>query len=131
MRRCFDSNYQKIRSHLRGCGRWFCKHCVESTKFDAWYPSILCKECVSEYGLEKFYGDDKGQALMDEIEVWRKAEFDFFYRGKKSKFPMKSIPVGVDGEVKTKKIFKAEMDQKIFQRFYISPKNKKKKSGVF
>lgn len=121
MRRC-GFGLKSTRSHFQGCGQWFCKSCVNSTIFEAWYPSILCKECVSKYGLEKFYGDDHGQALMDEIEQWRKAEF--------GKFPMKSIPIGTKGEVKTKKIFKAEMDQKIFQRFYISPKNHKKKSGV-
>ena len=126
MRRCFvDSpeQRQKTRSHLQGCGQWFCKDCVETTDFfDAWYPRLLCKECVSKYGLERFYGDDHGEAMWNEIEIWRKGEFGHF--------PMKSIPVGVKGEYKTKSMKKGEMDQKIFQRFYISPKNNKKKSGV-
>ena len=121
MYQCGDSS-RSTRSHLRACGQWFCKSCINSTIFEAWYPTILCKECVSQYGLKRFYGDDHGQEMWDEIEVWRKGEF--------GKFPIKSIPVGTNGEVKTKKIFKAEMDQKIFQRFYISPRKYKNKSGV-
>lgn len=122
MYQCYELDPKNIRSHLQGCGRWFCENCVESTRFDAWYPGTLCKKCVARYGLEEFYGNDHGQAKWDEIEVWRKVEY--------GKFPMKSIPVGTSGEVKTRKIFKNEMDQKIFQRFYVSAKNKKKKSGV-
>lgn len=116
MYQCFEPKSEKIRSHLRGCGRWFCKNCIESTKFfDAWYPSQLCKECVSKYGLKKFYGPDHGEALWNDIEVWRRGNL------------MKTIP-GTDGQ-KFKSIKKSEMDQKIFQRFYISPKYKKNKEG--
>lgn len=118
MRRC-GSSLKSTRSRLGGCGQWFCKSCTSSTIFEAWYPTVLCKECVSKYGLEKFYGDDKGEALMDEIKQWRIATF--------GKFPTKIVP-GTDGR-KTKNIRKEEIDQKIFQRFYVSVKHNRKKDG--
>ncbi|MCD6036144.1 MAG: hypothetical protein K0S67_28 [Nitrososphaeraceae archaeon] len=103
MHRCFEPRPEKIRSHLQGCGRWFCKDCTGSTIFfDGWYPSILCKECITKYGLEKFYGDDGGEALWNQIQNWRIAEFGSNPRREK------------DG----KRIKEGEIQQKIFEKFY-------------
>ena len=117
MNHCHAPNPEKIRSHLKGCGKWFCDNCIGTTKyFDTWYPSILCKECIERYGLQRFYGEDHGEGLWKEIEEWRRVEY--------GKFPVKVMPNG-----EHKKIWKKEMDQRIFERFYVSAKRKKIKDG--
>src|SRR5688500_4220085 len=113
MRQCFDPNHFKTKSHIKGCGRWFCNNtsCMETTKFfDNWYPTKLCKDCVTEYGLEKFYGNDHGETLWKEIEHWRFAEF-----GSKNK----PIVKRVTDEGRVKRYTEGEIQQRIFQRYYI------------
>src|SRR5689334_2060381 len=67
MYQCSSPPYDPLKptkSRLQGCGRWFCKNCIKTTKFfDHWYPTYLCKDCITEYGLERFYGDDHGETM--------------------------------------------------------------------
>ena len=115
MSQCLDPNYMKTKSHLKGCGRWFCKtNCLETTKyFDNWYPTHLCTACVIEYGLQKFYGGAQ-QELWNEIEHWRFAEF-----GSKNKPKVKKVAEDGIGGVKIKRYSQGEIQQRIFQRYYI------------
>jgi hypothetical protein len=110
MIQCSDPNYIKTKSHLKGCGRWFCKTCIETTKyFENWYPTHLCKNCVMEHGLQKFYGD-YGETLWKEIEQWRFSQF-----GSKNKPIVKRVTD--DGRVK--RYTEKEIQQRIFERFYV------------
>ena len=114
MRQCLGDSIMKTKSHLKGCGRWFCKQtpCMETTKyFDSWYPSHLCKDCVVEHGLERFYGDAVQEELWQEIERWRFAEF-----GSKNKPKVKRV--AEDG-LRVKRYSQGEIQQRIFQRYYI------------
>jgi hypothetical protein len=125
MSQCLDPNYMKTKSHLKGCGRWFCNTCMETTKyFDNWYPSRLCTACVIEYGLEKFYGGAQQEELWKEIENWRFAEF-----GSKNKPKVKKV--AEDG-LRIKRYSEGEIQQRIFQRYYIpvTTTRRRSKDGV-
>ncbi len=114
MRQCLvDPANMKTKSHLKGCGRWFCKEkCLQTTKyFDNWYPAHLCKDCVVEHGLEKFYGGAQEELLWEEIQRWRFAEF-----GSKNKPKVKKV---ADDGIRVKRYSEGEIQQRIFQRYYI------------
>ena len=118
MRQCLDPAYMKTKSHLKGCGRWFCKECLQTTKyFDNWYPTHLCRDCVVEHGLEKFYGGAQ-EELWEEIQRWRFAEF-----GSKNKPKVKKVVV--DDGIRVKRYSEGEIQQRIFQRYYI-PVNRRR-----
>ena len=124
MRQCPTTNNMNTKSRLKGCGRWFCKErCLETTKyFDNWYPTHLCKDCVVEHGLEKFYGGAQEELLWEEIQRWRFAEF-----GSKNKPKVKKV---ADDGIRVKRYSEGEIQQRIFQRYYIPVTTRRNKDGT-
>lgn len=115
MYQCYEPDSLNIRSRMRGCGRWFCggDKCKPLTTkfFDTWYPKHLCRDCIKQYGLERFYGldnnEDQGEALWKEIQQWKISKFYDHNTGKV-----------IRKESTGKKMSNKEIDQRIFERYY-------------